>query len=278
MNHTISTISIIGCGWLGLPLAKLLMDSGYRVRGSTTTAEKVPLLRDAGIDAYLVEAGTDQLLLHNGLLNADLLLINIPPGNKSGLGSLYAARVQSLLDQAAQAGIGQVIMTSSTGVYPDACRHFDEQESSEPDTPGGINIRQAELAAQNFPGTATIVRCGGLFGPGRDPARFFAGKTGLPDGQAPVNMLSLQDAVNFICQLIRKQTFGGVYNACSPSHPAKQDYYRYAALRAGLALPEFREEAKKWKVVHANRAANELNFHFSPLEGFAPDRLSEKNT
>ena len=36
-------IGIIGCGWLGLPLAKEFISNNYKVKGSTTTKEKLKI-------------------------------------------------------------------------------------------------------------------------------------------------------------------------------------------------------------------------------------------
>ena len=44
-------IGIIGCGWLGLPLAKEFVSNNYKVKGSTTTKEKLEILENEGIDA-----------------------------------------------------------------------------------------------------------------------------------------------------------------------------------------------------------------------------------
>ena len=33
-------VSVLGCGWLGMPLAISLLDEGYSVKGSTTTEKK----------------------------------------------------------------------------------------------------------------------------------------------------------------------------------------------------------------------------------------------
>jgi len=33
-------ISILGCGWLGLPLAKAILENEFSVKGSTTSREK----------------------------------------------------------------------------------------------------------------------------------------------------------------------------------------------------------------------------------------------
>ena len=48
-------IGIIGCGWLGLPLAKEFISNNYKVKGSTTTKEKLEILKTEGIEAYLID-------------------------------------------------------------------------------------------------------------------------------------------------------------------------------------------------------------------------------
>jgi UDP-N-acetyl-D-mannosaminuronate dehydrogenase len=47
-------ISILGCGWLGLPLAKALLENGFSVNGSTTSVEKLSVLENLGIQPYLI--------------------------------------------------------------------------------------------------------------------------------------------------------------------------------------------------------------------------------
>ena len=48
-------ISILGCGWLGLPLAKALLKKKFHVNGSTTTVEKLDVLKDEGINPFLID-------------------------------------------------------------------------------------------------------------------------------------------------------------------------------------------------------------------------------
>ena len=55
MHMQKETITILGCGWLGLPLAKALVKSGYPVKGSTTREENLETLREAGLEPFLVE-------------------------------------------------------------------------------------------------------------------------------------------------------------------------------------------------------------------------------
>lgn len=47
-------ISILGCGWLGFPLAKALLLKGFSVKGSTTSSEKLATLEKAGITPFLI--------------------------------------------------------------------------------------------------------------------------------------------------------------------------------------------------------------------------------
>ena len=46
------TITILGCGWLGLSLAQALVKEGYAVKGSTTTEEKLEQLQYAGVEPF----------------------------------------------------------------------------------------------------------------------------------------------------------------------------------------------------------------------------------
>lgn len=47
-------VSILGCGWLGFPLAKKLIEIGFEVKGSTTTENKLAVLKSNKIAPYLL--------------------------------------------------------------------------------------------------------------------------------------------------------------------------------------------------------------------------------
>ncbi|MBT8238285.1 MAG: NAD(P)-binding domain-containing protein, partial [Croceitalea sp.] len=49
-----NTIGIIGCGWLGKPLAKALLAENYKIKGSTTTKDKLKELEAEGINAHWI--------------------------------------------------------------------------------------------------------------------------------------------------------------------------------------------------------------------------------
>ena len=48
-------VSLLGCGWLGKPLAVSLINDGFLVKGSTTSEMKIQELETLGIEPYLID-------------------------------------------------------------------------------------------------------------------------------------------------------------------------------------------------------------------------------
>ena len=75
---------VLGCGWLGLPLAHSLLANGCQVAGTTTSPEQLDALRADGIDAHLLRLGpdftsADEARLLSLLRRTDVLVLNVPP-------------------------------------------------------------------------------------------------------------------------------------------------------------------------------------------------------
>lgn len=247
-------ISFLGCGWLGTPLAHRLLERGFRIRVSTTSPEKLAIWSTKGVDSFLVHFKPDTQAEIGQLLDADVLLVTIPPRRKNpdGHGS-YLEMIEAVCAKAPGSPLQRIIFTSSTSVYDDECDVVTENSIPLPKTPGGDIILAAEQRLLALPIPVTVARLAGLIGPGRMPGKFFAGKTDIPNGDAPVNLLHLDDAVNFLEKLIIEDSETGFYNVCSPSHPSRREFYTLAAQKEGLALPGFIQEKTTWKVVASDR-------------------------
>jgi nucleoside-diphosphate-sugar epimerase len=258
----INTISILGCGWYGLPLARALVQQGYQVKGSTTTAAKLHTLSEAGIQPYLIDFSADDRLHDPSFFDCDILWISIPPRSRQGEAGAYLNKIQRIAKAAVKQQVKQLVFISSTGVYGDVNRALTEQDALEPETDSGRALLEVEtfLQQQNF--TTTIIRFGGLLGPGREPGRFFAGKANIPNGLAPVNLIHLNDCIGISIAIIKQQAFGLTYNACAPHHPTKVHFYTQAAAKAGLVLPDFIAELRQWKVVNSVYIKSRLQYHY----------------
>lgn len=258
-------ISILGCGWLGLPLAKTAILAGWKVKGTVTKAEKLAVLHKAGVDPFLIHFNGGQIPgLPDDFLRSKVLVICIPPGRSDDKRRNYQAMANAVTSVVRQAAaVQKIILVSSTSVYGDVQAAVSEYDDPHPETESAKLLLDVENQFREIkaPGVA-IVRFGGLIGPGRHPARFFKGKTAIPDGLAPVNMIHLDDAIGLLMALAHAENSNGFYNGCSPSHPTKQDFYALAAITAGMEPPHFIPEKKLWKQVDSLRVEKELGYTF----------------
>ncbi|MFA6946563.1 MAG: SDR family NAD(P)-dependent oxidoreductase [Pedobacter sp.] len=257
-------INLLGCGWLGFPLAMDLISHGFKIKASTTSPDKIPLLQAAGVDPFLVQF--DRNLPDpdlSSLLNADILIVSVPPGRKNMDGPENYRRMGDILAaQLAKSRVSKLILISSSSVYSDSNSILTESSEISPKTPSGRVIAEVEKCLASLPLKLVILRLTGLFGPGRSPGRFFAGKTNIPNGLAPVNMIHLEEVIRLINTLIDTDTAEGVYNGCTPSHPSKEEFYTLAAKLEQLPAPEFISEKLNWKIVESERVEKELGFSY----------------
>jgi nucleoside-diphosphate-sugar epimerase len=261
-----SKISILGCGWLGLPLARHLLAAGYQVQGSTTTPANMPVLAQYGISPFLLDLQQPPARAAlTDFLRADGLVISFPPGLRAGNGNAYLQQMQLLAAVLDQTPTPHILFISSTSVYPDCNRVVTEADDAAL-IPAGNALRQAERLLQALPGkTVTILRLAGLAGGSRHPGRFLAGKTQVPNPRAPVNLIHQDDCVAIAGMLMQQQQRGsGVYNACSAEHPCREEFYTAAALSLGLAPPRFAPPgpADTFKVISSEKLKQAMHYDF----------------
>ena len=88
-------VGIIGCGWLGLPLAEALVLDGFNVKGSTTAENKLSILNNAGIEPYLISLSENSIEgdITNFLNRVKTLVLNVPPKLRGTNSENYVAKI-----------------------------------------------------------------------------------------------------------------------------------------------------------------------------------------
>ncbi|MFC0513197.1 SDR family oxidoreductase [Mucilaginibacter angelicae] len=261
-----TNISILGCGWYGSALGKALIADGMQVKGSTTSTDKLASLTAMGIKPYVVNFLPNEEIYDANFFDCDVLWIAIPPKSRSGEGLAFIEKVKGIIKAIKQFAIQNVVFISSTGVYADSNKHVNEETDPQPNTEAGRVLFEAEnlfLAENSF--KTTIIRFAGLIGPARNPGRFFAGKKAVPNGDAPVNLIHLDDCIGISKAILANQAFGYLFNGCSSKHPAKADFYTQAALDSGLEKPEFIKELNEWKIVESVNVEVILDYQYKVL-------------
>lgn len=222
-----------GHGFSARALARRLVPQGWRVIGTTRSAEKVEALRDEGVEG-VVWPGSD---LSEALGAATHLLTSVSPGEDgdpvlNALGDDIAA-IAGRLDWAGY--------LSTTGVYGDHEGDWvDEGSPLEPSTARGQKRVVAEAAWRAIPGLPLhIFRLAGIYGPGRGPfekVRRGTARRIIKQGQV-FSRTHVEDIAQVLEASINRPNPGAAYNVCDDDPAPPQDVIGYAAELLGLPLP-----------------------------------------
>lgn len=262
------TISILGCGWLGLPLAEELRTANHDVKGSTTSPDKLELLKGKDITPFLLELNPEiDCDDCDDFWDSNVLILNIPPGRgRENVKKYHLRQIESIVKKVKHSPIEWVIFISSTSVYPAKPGIVDEEDTEFGNAvrPSGNALLEAErrlMKQKQF--DTTVIRFGGLYGYDRHPAKYLAGRKNMTKGNAPVNLIHRDDCITIIKKVIEDNVRNNIFNGVSDGHPPKKMYYPAAAKALGVEPPTFEEdESTDYKVV-ANRKLKELlNYKF----------------
>ena len=223
------TISILGTGWLGYPLALRLKDK-YNVNVSIRTKQKEELFKGEGLTPFLL----NEEFLENldELLDTNYLFINFPPSKfkdfKTFLQKIYAHKKTKSIEK--------IIFISSTSIYPDEEKIFTEDEKFT----NAKSQKIYDIEKQIEDKTHLIFRCAGLMGASRISGKYFAQKE-LDSEDVKVNYVHLDDVIEATVFALEKN-LNGVYNLCSSKHPTRKEIYLKNALKFGFSKPIFKNK------------------------------------
>lgn len=252
-------ISILGCGWLGLPLAKFLIEKNFTIKGSTTSPHKLSELRLNQIQAHHLVL--DPKLCGetwDDFLENDILIINIPPRSMGK--DFHFQQIQNLLQKLTNPKEQKIIYISSTSVYPNVNRVVTEDDATMDGT--NKNLPECEKLLKNQRYKTTILRCGGLMGKDRIPARYFVGRT-VDTGEFPVNYIHLEDVIQIIYQVIIQEKWDKTWNLVTPKRRKRREVFEKNIADFGFENIHFKHNPNQdYKIVSSEKLQTELDYTF----------------
>lgn len=260
-------MGILGCGWLGTPLATSLLEAGYDVRGTTTDVEKLVPLEELGVVPFrivLTETGVEGPL-PLFLKGLDTLVVNIPPGLRKKPDADFLSKIHILDRALSEAGTPRLLFVSSTAVFADRQGIVLEDTPPEPVSRSGLQQLKAENVLLENPSRNTVVlRLGGLLGPDRHPVTHLSGREIPSGGNLRVNLIRIGDALGALRQLVADPGALGIYHGVYPAHPSRRDFYTSEARLMEVDPPRFLDPAgpAEGKTVRSTRL-QKAGFHFS---------------
>ena len=239
-------ISILGCGWLGLPLARQLVQQGHQIKGSTTSQEKIEVMKSIGIIPYLIKL-TEEEPQWVDFLKTDVLVITIPIKEINPFKYLIKTLASTV----------KIIYTSSTAIYLPSKEPINEKNALDTQHP----LLAIEQVIRNSENPSTIIRLAGLFDQRRHPGRWFANKV-LTHPNGPVNLIHLDDCLGIIEKIITHQVWNEIFNACANEHPSRKDFYSRASRALGSPPPQINEQKTSIKIIDNRWIKKKLDFSF----------------
>jgi hypothetical protein len=223
-------LGLVGCGWLGKPLAKRLLElSEYKIL-ATSSHDRTLEFQAEGIPYICFDLNT--AVAPAQLLECDIIIYTVPP-LELGLVSNFFKQLSS--DK-------KIIFTSSTSVYGKNLGNVDEKSLlSKINTSSPLLLSTEEMLSTQF-NNLTIIRPGGLYGANRHPVNFLANKKNISGGNDWLHLVSQADCINAIISIMQNNVWGEVINLVSDLRMRKKDYYTEMANKFSLEAPLYTEE------------------------------------
>ena len=257
------TVSILGCGWLGEPLAISLKEAGFLVRGSVRNPERLLALSEKGIEPYLIDIapevsgeGADEFF------SSDVLFINFPPERRNDIETYHEKQIRNLIGAIPNPEGKMVVFASSTSVYPNTNGVVREEDSLNPDKPSGKALVRVERLLMEHPGIdTTVIRFSGLIGYDRAPIKSIRRKKLVLNPECPLNLIHRDDCVGIVLRVITLDVRNTVLNATCDEHPTRREYYSREARKYGIPPPLFEtEKPPEYKIVSNEKLKKTLGY------------------
>ena len=215
-----------GLGYVGLVLAKQLLDQGWKVSGSLREASQISQLRSLGVNAFVFNSqDKDQDVVELPLADVTHILSTIPPG-------IDGDPVCELLRDCKD--VSWIGYLSTTGVYGNTeGKLVDETCPVKPGSSRAARRVEAErrwlalFEESSLP--VHIFRLPGIYGPGRCVFEQYKEKR-LRRIDKPghlFNRVHVDDIAQVLQASMKKSNPGTIYNVCDdfPSEPANVATY-----------------------------------------------------
>jgi nucleoside-diphosphate-sugar epimerase len=211
------SVSILGGGWLGLPLGLHLLKHRLRVCVSTTTLAKQIVFEKLGLNSSLINLDGTENPIFNHFFESEILIVCFPPKIRGKSPDLFFDQIKQLIYSIKEnKGCKKIIFISSTSVYADT-PGLKFEADAEPSHP--LTIAEQMIFNQLSDYTIIIIRAGGLMGYDRNPCKYFGIREFKPNTR--VNYVHRDDVVNIVSWLSIHINSNLIVNLCAPLHPTR---------------------------------------------------------
>ena len=233
------SVLIVGCGFVGLPLARDFACSGWKTYGITVSETSAAKLRGESFHVYALDIRDERSF--RGLVRRNFdVIIHCASSGRGGVADYEAVFLTGTRNLMTNLECDRFIFTSSTSVYSQTDGSVvDENSPANPLRETGRFLRKTEDSVLEWGGA--VARLAGLYGPGRcvPLQKLLDGEAIIEgNGERFMNMLHRSDAAGAL-RFLAETPAKGLFNAVD-DHPISQlDWFRYACEHFKKPIPPF---------------------------------------
>jgi len=263
---------VVGCGYLGLRVARLWRNAGAHVYAVTRSAERARELAAEGLDPIIGDVTAPEGLPALPAVDTLFWAVGFDRASGASYRDVHVGGLGRVLD--AIPDTARIVFASSTGVWStEDGSVVDETTPAHPAREAGRVLLAAEdLLHAKVGDRGTALRFAGLYGPGRLP-RLDDLKAGRPIAADPdswLNLVHVDDAARIVVAVAAAPHARQLY-VVSDGHPVRRrDWYAHLAARTGSPPPSFDTAAERTRGAD-KRVDPALLFRDIPLTLTYPD-------
>lgn len=253
-------ILIAGCGYTGRALGQRLLNAGHQVWGLSRRPQDFPPgLRPLAADL------TDARSIAGIPKDFELVVYcaSADAGTDEAYRRAYVEGSTNLLRHLDGAMLTRFFFVSSTAVYAqDDGQWVDESSSTMPAHFSGQRTLEAERVVLESGLPGTVLRCSGIYGPGRD--RLVAAvRRGEPlsISERFTNRIHRDDIAGLVTHLIEHGTSDRILLVSDDEPSTKREIIELIAARLGVSPPPFTIEAPVAGARGGNKRCNNARLH-----------------
>jgi nucleoside-diphosphate-sugar epimerase len=235
-------VLVVGCGYVGQPLAEKLAAAGHEVWAVSRNLPQVAA-RVVSVACDLTQPERVKMLPRE----CDVV-INTASSSKGGVEEYRSVYLEGTRNLLSHLQFQKYIWTSSTSVYAQTDGSIVTEESAaEPDSPTSRILRETEeLVIGKEHGI--VLRLAGIYGPGRGHLfqQYLRGEARIHgEGTRWLNMVHRDDAVGAIIAALEKGRPGQIYNVADNEPVTEREFFAWLAQRLKRDLPPSVDETER---------------------------------
>ena len=233
------SVLIVGCGFVGLPLARDFASSGWDTHATTASEASTAKLNQEQFRIYALDITDENGFQKLARRNFDVV-IHCASSGRGAASDYEAVFLTGTRNLMGNLKCGNFIFSSSTSVYAQTDGSWvDETSPANPSRATGQFLRATEDLVLSAGGT--VARLAGLYGPGRCvPLQKLLDDTAIIQGNGNrfTNILHQLDAAAAL-RFLAETKSSGLFNAVDNEPVAELEWFRYVCERLDKPIPPY---------------------------------------